>query len=168
MHSRTKRSWRWICLRDGAAQPWPGWDPRLLRTKTPVLSHFFHGHNCYYRKLWLKDIEKILWFILESSPKFQHQLSRKQNPMVSRSWPGFLLTRPSGHPRALSHLTWSSPILALPLFKVGWPPSLDNARVAPWSFRELPQCVKSRTFRRGRSTPSHRTENYSLVTVTCY
>jgi len=104
-------------------QPWP--------TKTPVLSHFFHGHNCYYRKLWLKDIEKILWFILESSPKFQHQLSRKQNPMVSRSWPGFLLTRPSGHPRALSHLTWSSPILALPLFKVGWPPSLDNARVAP-------------------------------------
>ena len=65
------------------------------------------------------------------SPKFQHQLSRKQNPMVSRSWPGFLLTRPSGHPRALSHLTWSSPILALPLFKVGWPHSLDNARVAP-------------------------------------
>ena len=50
IHSRTRRSWR-LCLRDGTAQPRPGWDPRLLRTKTPVLLHFFHGHNCYHRKL---------------------------------------------------------------------------------------------------------------------
>ena len=40
-HSRTRRSWR---LRKGAAQPRPGWDPRLLRTRPLFSCAFFHGH----------------------------------------------------------------------------------------------------------------------------